>query len=99
MSYFNTPAIKYEGPKSKNPFAFKYYNPEETVLGKTMKEQCRFAMSYWHTFTYMGNDPFGGATMYRPWDQTEDSIEKTKRPGGFPPSRSPAIRRYRCVFY
>lgn len=76
MSYFNTPAIKYEGPKSKNPFAFKYYNPEETVLGKTMKEQCRFAMSYWHTFTYMGNDPFGGATMYRPWDQTEDSMEK-----------------------
>lgn len=76
MSYFNTPAIKYEGPKSKNPFAFKYYNPEEVVLGKTMKEQCRFAMSYWHTFTYMGNDPFGGATMYRPWDQTEDSMEK-----------------------
>lgn len=76
MSYFNTPAIQYEGPGSKNPFAFKYYNPEEMVLGKTMKEQCRFAMSYWHTFTYMGNDPFGGPTMCRPWDQTEDSMEK-----------------------
>lgn len=76
MSYFNTPAIKYEGPKSKNAFAFKYYNPEEVVMGKTMKEHCRFAMSYWHTFTYMGNDPFGGATMYRPWDNTDDCMEK-----------------------
>lgn len=76
MSYFQTPAIAYEGPKSKNPFAFKYYNPQEIVLGKTMAEQCRFAMSYWHTLTYMGNDPFGSATMYRPWDHTADVMEK-----------------------
>lgn len=76
MAYFNTPEIKYEGPGSKNPFAFKYYNPDEVVMGKTMKDQCRFAMSYWHTFTYMGNDPFGGVTIYRPWDHTDDSMEK-----------------------
>lgn len=67
--------IKYEGPTSKNPLAFKYYNPDEMVMGKTIKEHCRFAMSYWHTFTYMGNDPFGGATMYRPWDESEDVME------------------------
>lgn len=67
--------IKYEGPTSKNPLAFKYYNPDEVIMGKTMKEHCRFAMSYWHTFTYMGNDPFGGATMYRPWDASGDSME------------------------
>ncbi len=76
MSYFETPSIKYEGPESRNPFAFKYYNPEEIVMGKTMKEQCRFAMSYWHTFTYMGRDPFGGDTMFRPWDNTTDDMEK-----------------------
>lgn len=76
MSYFDVPAIKYEGPKSKNPFAFKYYNPEEIVMGKSMKDQCRFAMSYWHTFTYMGKDPFGGDTMFRPWDNTADEMEK-----------------------
>lgn len=76
MSYFDTPAIQYEGPKSKNPFAFKYYNPEEVVMGRTMKEQCRFAMSYWHTLTYMGRDPFGGDTMFRPWDNTADDMQK-----------------------
>ena len=75
--YFNgIEKINYEGPSSKNPLAFKYYNPDEVVMGKTMKEHCRFAMSYWHTFTYMGNDPFGGTTMYRPWDATDDCMEK-----------------------
>lgn len=76
MSYFNVSNIKYEGSTSKNLFSFKYYNPEELVLGKSMKEHCRFAMSYWHTLTYMGSDPFGGATMARPWDNTEDSMKK-----------------------
>ena len=45
-------------------------------MGKTMKEQCRFAMSYWHTLTYMGRDPFGGDTMFRPWDNTADDMQK-----------------------
>lgn len=70
--------VNYEGPTSKNPLAFKYYNPDEVVMGKTMKDHCRFAMSYWHTLTYMGNDPFGGATMHRPWDQREDAMEIAK---------------------
>ena len=76
MSYFNVSKVNYEGPESKNPFAFKFYNPDEVVMGKTMKEQCRFAMSYWHTLTYMGNDPFGGPTMFRPWDQTANTRER-----------------------
>lgn len=79
MEYFkDINKIIYEGPKSNNPLSFKYYNPDEVVLGKTMKEQLRFAMSYWHTFTYMGNDPFGADTMFRPWDNTIDVMEKAK---------------------
>lgn len=78
MAYFNVGKIEYEGPQSKNPLAFKYYNPDEKVMGKTMKEHLRFAMSYWHTFTYGGNDPFGGATINREWDKTSDPMEKAK---------------------
>jgi len=77
MAYFKgIEKINYEGKESKNPLAFKYYNPDEVVMGKPMKEQLRFAMSYWHTFTFMGNDPFGGPTMFRSWDNTEDTMDK-----------------------
>jgi xylose isomerase len=70
MRYFtNVGKVNYEGAKSKNPFAFKYYNPEELVAGKTMEEQLRFSVAYWHTFTGEGSDPFGSATMLRPWDK------------------------------
>ncbi|WP_378956778.1 xylose isomerase [Pelosinus sp. sgz500959] len=70
MKYFNNVGkIAYEGAKSKNPFAFKYYNPEELVAGKTMEEQLRFSVAYWHTFTGDGSDPFGSGTMLRPWDK------------------------------
>ena len=69
MAYFNEVSkINYEGAKSKNPLAFKEYNPEEVVMGKTMKEHLRFAMSYWHTLTGEGTDPFGNATMERSWN-------------------------------
>ncbi|WP_067620897.1 xylose isomerase [Alicyclobacillus acidiphilus] len=69
MAYFpEVSKIRYEGNKSTNALAFKYYNPEEIVLGKTMAEQLRFAVSYWHTFTLPGSDPFGLANMIRPWD-------------------------------
>lgn len=61
--------ISYEGKYSKNPLAFKYYNPEEVVGGKTMKEQLRFSVAYWHTFTADGTDPFGAATMQRSWNK------------------------------
>ena len=60
--------VKYEGKDSKNPLAYKYYNADEVIDGKTMKEHLRFSVAYWHTFTAGGNDPFGAATMQRSWD-------------------------------
>jgi len=71
--------VQFEGSKSLNPLAFKYYNPNEIVLGKPMKEHLKFSMAYWHTFTYMGVDPFGKETMERSWDiSTDDPMEKAK---------------------
>ncbi len=54
--------VKYEGAKSDNPLAFRYYNPEEVIAGKTMREQLRFALSYWHTMCADGTDMFGVGT-------------------------------------
>ncbi|MBW8351769.1 xylose isomerase [Bacillus sp. IITD106] len=69
MAYFEEiNKIQYEGSSSKNPFAFKYYNSEEMVNGKTMEEILRFSVAYWHTFTADGTDPFGVGTAIRPWD-------------------------------
>lgn len=61
------PKIRYEGAKSKNPLAFKYYNPDEVIGGKTMKEHLRFSMAFWHTLIGSGSDPFGVGTSIRPW--------------------------------
>ncbi|WKA51612.1 xylose isomerase [Planococcus liqunii] len=70
MAYFqNINKIKFEGASSTNPFAFKFYNPEEKVGDKTMEEILRYAVSYWHTFTMDGSDPFGAGTMNRAWDK------------------------------
>ncbi|SDE07980.1 D-xylose isomerase [Priestia aryabhattai B8W22] len=70
INYFESVnKVLYEGKDSKNPLAFKYYNPEEVVGGKTMKDQLRFSIAYWHTFTADGTDPFGAATMQRSWDR------------------------------
>lgn len=70
INYFESVnKVLYEGKDSKNPLAFKYYNPEEVVGGKTMKDQLRFSVAYWHTFTADGTDPFGTATMQRSWDR------------------------------
>jgi xylose isomerase len=70
VNYFeNVSKIKFEGKGSKNPLAFKYYNPEEVIGNKSMKDQLRFSIAYWHTFTANGSDPFGDATMQRPWDR------------------------------
>lgn len=78
MAYFkNIEKIKYEGSSSTNPFAFKYYDADKVVAGKPMKEHLRFAMSYWHTLTGEGSDPFGGSTMDRPWNELS-GIEKSK---------------------
>ncbi|RBP37990.1 xylose isomerase [Garciella nitratireducens] len=70
MSYFpNVSKIKYEGPTSTNPFAFKFYHPEEKIDGKSMEEILRFSVAYWHTFTADLSDPFGNGTAIRPWDK------------------------------
>ncbi|MEL6840556.1 MAG: xylose isomerase [Pseudomonadota bacterium] len=61
------PAIAYEGPQSGNDFAFRHYNPDEVVMGKSMKDHLRFAAAYWHSFAWPGGDPFGGQTFDRPW--------------------------------
>ena len=55
--------IQFEGRESDNPLAFKYYDENKVVAGKTMKEHFRFAISYWHTFTGVGGDPFGAPTQ------------------------------------
>jgi len=64
--------INYEGPDSDNPLAFKHYDAEAEVAGKTMAEHCRFAVCYWHTYKGGGNDPFGVATRKMPWEQGVD---------------------------
>lgn len=70
MNYFNNVSgVKYEGPDSNNPLAFKYYNPEEMINGRKMEDLLRFAVSYWHTFTAEGTDPFGNGTMIRSYDR------------------------------
>jgi xylose isomerase len=70
MAYFESVnKVKYEGPHSTNPFAFKFYNPEEKVNGKTMEEFLRYGVAYWHTLTMDGSDPFGAGNMIRPWDE------------------------------
>lgn len=70
----SVPKIRYEGPDSRNPFAFKHYNPDEVVLGKTMAEHLRFAVCYWHTFKGTGSDPFGPGVYIRPWDIPGDPM-------------------------
>lgn len=67
--------IQYEGPSSKNPLSFKWYNPDEVVEGKTMKEHLRFSVVYWHTLRGMGADMFGVGTMKRPWEDGTNSLK------------------------
>lgn len=70
--------IKFEGKGSKNPFAFKYYNPDQVVAGKAMKDHFKFAIAYWHTFCATGADPFGPGTMIRPWEVSSDPVQRAK---------------------
>jgi xylose isomerase len=69
------PRIQYEGPDSKNPLAFRHYNAAEVFEGRTMAEQLRFSVAYWHTMRGTGADPFGPGTMLRPWEGPEDNVE------------------------
>jgi xylose isomerase len=77
--------IKYEGPASKNPLAFRWYNEGEMIEGKTMKDHMRFSIVYWHTFRGTGSDPFGPGTAHRPWDDGSPTVEN-------------AVKRVRVAF-
>lgn len=70
--------IEYEGKKSKNPLAFRWYNSEEKIGGKKMKDHLRFAIAYWHSFCGDGSDPFGSSTRIYPWNNASND-DKTKQ--------------------
>jgi len=73
------PEIPFEGPGSKNPLAFRHYNATEMVEGRSMRDQLRFSVCYWHTFRGTGTDPFGSATLQRPWDDGSNTLDNAKR--------------------
>lgn len=75
MGFFKLSKVCYEGPKSTNPFAFKYYDPNEIADGKKLSERLRFAVAFWHTLNYDGSDPFGVGTMVRPWSRTSHPMD------------------------
>jgi xylose isomerase len=70
--------IRFEGTDSRNPLAFRYYDAEELIEGKTMRDHLRFSVVYWHTFRGTGNDPFGPGTAIRPWEAHHDSVVNAK---------------------
>jgi len=70
--------VKFEGLESDNPLAFRWYDADRVVAGKTMKDHLRFAGAYWHSFCGNGADPFGGATHVFPWDEKADAVERAK---------------------
>lgn len=70
--------IKFEGKESDNPLAFKYYNPDQIVAGKTMRDHFKFSIAYWHTFCGQGSDPFGPGTQNFGWDQSSDAVQAAK---------------------
>jgi xylose isomerase len=70
--------IPYEGPGSRNPLAFKWYDPDKVVLGKMMADHLRFAICYWHSFCWTGTDPFGGDSFQRAWMQPGDGMQMAR---------------------
>nr|WP_315258067.1 xylose isomerase [uncultured Flavobacterium sp.] len=79
QSYFkNIDTIKFEGRESTNPLAFKWYDENRIVAGKTLKEHLRFSMAYWHTLCNKGGDPFGAGTETFEWDKSENVIQRAK---------------------
>ena len=80
-SFFDTvDTIRYEGPASANPLAFRWYDAERRVLGRSMRDQLRFATCYWHSFNWDGFDIFGDGTLDRPWlDRSLDPMAAAER--------------------
>jgi xylose isomerase len=66
--------IRYEGPSTTRELAFRWYNPDQQVLGKPMRDHMRFAVCYWHTLCWPGTDPFGGDTFMRRWHHMPDEM-------------------------
>ena len=71
----NIPQITFEGIESDNPFAFRWYDENKVVAGKTMKEYLRFACAYWHSFNGSGSDPFGDPTHIFPWKEKQYALD------------------------
>lgn len=78
MFYKGIDKIGYEGPGSTNPLAFRWYNADEIVAGKKMKDHLKFAIAYWHSFCNDGSDPFGNATKSYPWENATDPLDRAK---------------------
>ena len=70
--------IKYEGPGSVNPLAFKWYDEGKIIAGKTMKEHLRYAVAYWHSFCGTGEDPFGPGTHIYPWAESKNQLDAAR---------------------
>ena len=78
-TYFPTIGkIPFEGRESDNPMAFRYYDENQIIAGKTMKEHFKFSIAYWHSFCGTGGDPFGPGTISHPWDANPDPIQRAK---------------------
>ena len=95
--YFPTVGqIEFEGLESKNPMAFRYYDPEKVVKGRKMKDWFRFSMAWWHTLCAEGGDQFGGGTKTFPWNESACPIEraKAKMDAGFEFMRKIGIEYY-----
>jgi xylose isomerase len=76
--YKGVRAISFEGKTSDNPLAFKFYNPDQMVMGKSMRNHFKFAVAYWHSFCGQGGDPFGPGTQQFPWDKSKDAMQRAK---------------------
>ena len=77
-SHFAVPTIQFEGAGSDNPLAFRHYNPDEVIDGRTLSEHMRFSIAYWHAFRGTGSDPFGPGTIVRPWESGKDPVSVAK---------------------
>ena len=78
MAYFSVPEIHYEGPDTKNPLAFRFYNPQRVVMGKTMAEHLPFAMAWWHNLGAAGTDMFGRDTADKSFGATPGTMEHAR---------------------
>ncbi|MAU96383.1 MAG: xylose isomerase [Fulvimarina sp.] len=80
QSFFDrkTP-IAFEGPESRDPLAFRFYDKDRKVMGKRMEDHLRFSVAYWHSFTWPGGDPFGGETFNRPWMHGGSALDLAKQ--------------------